>query len=326
MDSVEYIQEHLRPLEVLNYYNFKHITEGEKEIRACCGIHNGNNPSGFVWNKENNLWYCYTGECGGGDVFTLIQSIDNIPFKDAVKKAADILGLNISEMKINDQTNRILKDQREWLTKQLQRHTKKNNKNYELPFTKYSDSDERFTRFDNKILQDFNAKFCKVFPTEDYMLYNKLVIPIVQNEKTVAVALRDLTGQCTPKWFYYPSGIKTGDMLYNIDTINKEVTNLTEIILAEGIFDVWAYHRIGIDNVVAIFGSNIKEEQYRTLMRLNLNIVFSFDNDKAGNKCLNKSKELFKNKVDVKTITLPEGKDPADCTEKELLSAYINRT
>jgi DNA primase len=100
---------------------------------------------------------------------------------------------------------------------------------------------------------------------------------------------------------------------------------LNEIILVEGIFDVWAYHEIGIDNVMAVFGSSLKEEQYKTLLKTGKDITTSFDNDKAGQKCTQEVLKKFKNKAELHVIDLPEDHDPADCTPETLRQAYLSR-
>jgi DNA primase len=151
------------------------------------------------------------------------------------------------------------------------------------------------------------------------------MIPIYQDKKLISVGLREL-GNNIPKWLYQPRGVKLSNTFYNIDRVNELIEDGTdEIILVEGIFDVWAYHRIGIDNVLAIFGSNISEKQYKELMKFNVKITFSFDNDEAGNKCKDKSIKLFENKNEIAVITLPKEKDPADCTSSELLDCYLGR-
>ena len=153
------------------------------------------------------------------------------------------------------------------------------------------------------------------------------MIPIYIKGKCVGVALRDTTGKYMPKWFYQPTDLKIRNCLYNIDTVVKlvEQNETNEVILVEGIFDVWAYHELGIENAVAVFGSTLKEEQYKELLKLNVNIVMSFDNDKAGNKCTKDTMKRFRNKAEVYLIQLPDGFDPADCTKDELMSAYLNR-
>lgn len=332
MDAVKYIEDNLNPIRVLEYYDFKNITEADDSIRACCKIHNGNNPTGFVWNKLNNLWFCYTGDCHGGDVFNLIQKIENINFNTSVQKAAYILDLDIEGMEIVIPDNVLQREQRRWLETQRKKNQQTNTiTEYELPYTKYTDVCTEFTRFDEDTVSYYNAKFCTLYPTEKGFLKNKLVIPIKdENELLLGVALRDLTGKAIPKWYYQPDGIKVSKLLYNLPSIKKQTPLINtnkpeEIILVEGIFDVWAYHRIGIDNACAVFGSSISKEQYKIILSTGLPIVLSFDNDAAGQKCTKQAIELFNNKTAITIVTLPENKDPADCSKDELLAAYLNR-
>lgn len=332
MDAARFIESNLNPRTILEYYDFEHISETDDSFRACCKIHGGNNPSGFVWKKSNNLWFCYTGDCRGGDVFNLVQKLEHCNFQTAVNKTAEILGLDINGMTISAETNRIEREQKTWLQKQKKQIASQQNcfETYNLPFTKYykiiecKNQTQKFNilqRFNDNVYEKFGAKFCSLYPTERKMLKDKIVIPIFSEDKCIGVGLRDATGTNLPKWYYQPDGIKTSNLLYNFDNAK----DADEIILTEGIFDVWAYSRIGIDNAVAVFGSSISNEQYKMLMQTGAGITLSFDNDKAGNKCRNQAVELFYAKTDLKNIEFPIGSDPADCTQEQLLSAYLNR-
>ena len=329
MYAVEYINQNLNPRKVLDYYNFEGITENDEYIRAKCKIHGGDNPTAFCWNKANNLWFCYTGSCGGGDVFTLVEKMEKCGFTDATIRVAQILGLDIGGMEVVSEDKLRIKHLR-WLEKELKKH-KCNNKAsatiqpYEVPYTKYSLEHEIFDRFEPSLLEKYEAKFCNVYPTENGMLYNKLVIPLYQKETIVGCALRDTTGKGIPKWYYVPKGLSVSSILYNYDYIEKN-EDITEVILVEGIFDVWAYHKVGIDNVVAIFGSSLSDEQADLLIRLSVDVTLSFDNDTAGNKATAKAIKLLKNKVTLKKIELAEGNDPADMSSEELLKAYLKRS
>lgn len=322
MNIVQHIQNNLIPLEVLQYYNFKCIAENDKTIRACCAIHGGSNPTGFVWNKENNLWFCMTGDCYGGDAFTLVQKMEKCDFITSAYKLANILHLNVDGLTFDVTYDRIIKEQRDWIERQKPRS--KEVKEYEIPYTRFYNECNNFHRFDKETLEYYSAKFCKIYPTEEYTLHNKLIIPIVVSGKIYGVALRDTTGKGLPKWMFLPQGLQVRKLLYNIDNIDIEKHK--EVILVEGIFDVWAYHAIGIDNVVAIFGSTLKEEQYKEVLKLGLNVTLSFDNDKSGISCTEKTIKKLKNKTSIYCVTLPEGKDPADCTKDELLNSYLKRT
>ena len=322
MDAVKLINENLDVRKVLEYYNFQAVVETEEQFRACCRVHDGDCPTAFVWNKNNNLWFCYTGECGGGDVFTLVEKIEHIPFVQAVEKLAEILELNIDGLEIKQQENRIKKEQLKWLEKQMKKTKRHSCLPYKISQTKYTRENKNFKRFSQATLDFYDAKFCKYYPEEDFLLKYKLVIPIKQGNEIIGAALRDTTGTHFPKWFYVPKGLPIGNILYNF----KENEYYDEIILVEGIFDVWKFHEIGINNVVAVFGSALKQEQYKTLLKTGATITLCFDNDTAGNKCTKKTAEMFRNKTELKHIQLPSGKDPADCTNDELLSAYLNRT
>lgn len=328
-DAISFIQTNMNPRKILDYYGFENISETDNSIRASCKIHGGDNKTGFVWNKENDLWICYTGDCHGGDVFNLIEKIENTSFKKAVEKAALILGLDIDGMNIVSAENKIREEQKAWIAKQ-----RKNNvshlEEYKIPKTKFYDTLDSFTRFDEDTLRNYNAMFCKIYPTENKLLKNKLVIPLYKNNILVGVALRDTNNnkyKLSPKWFYQPTGLKIAEMLYNFDKAKEMIleNEVSSLILVEGIFDVWAYHNIGIDNAVAIFGSSIKDEQYKEILKLGVDIVVCFDHDKAGRKCTEQAILKLKNKTNVFEVILPEGKDPADCTKEELLTAYLSK-
>ena len=80
MDATTLIQQHLDVEALLEHYGFNNIHNNGDIIRACCKLHGGDNPTAFVINKNTGLWYCHTGECGGGDVFTLVQKFEGINF------------------------------------------------------------------------------------------------------------------------------------------------------------------------------------------------------------------------------------------------------
>lgn len=362
MNAITYIQENANPITLLEYYGFRCVKEYDTEIRACCEIHKGDNENGFVWKKSNNMWYCFTGEdCGGGDVIDLVRKMENIPFKEAIRKAATILNLDIEGLDFGITIDRLKREQKNWLKKNkkvnsnirpslirirgdnapdesregfhmFEFHCSENNnllfKNlseineYKLPYTQFTSHNDQFTRFPDEVLEYYDAKFCSIYPLEDKLLKNKLVIPIKVNDVTVGVGLRDTTGLYKPKWLYQPKGLKTSEMFYPMRTVEEETE---ELILVEGIFDVWAFHMAGIDNVVAVFGSHLSDSQYKQLVISGCTITLCFDNDSAGVNGTLKAIKKLKGKVDLKQIDLPEGKDPGDCTKDELLSAYLER-
>ena len=131
MDATTYINQNLDVVKLLQHYDFKNITVSGDLIRSCCKLHGGNNPSAFVINKNNGLWYCHTGDCGGGDIFTLVERLEGFSkhdFPKTVQFVASFFNLDINNLSINRHAN-YLKEIRKFII------TVKNNKAKELkPF------------------------------------------------------------------------------------------------------------------------------------------------------------------------------------------------
>jgi hypothetical protein len=53
--------------------------------RGVCPLHGGDNTSAFsIYYKDGKeYWFCYTGDCGGGDAITFVQKWQGVGFKEA---------------------------------------------------------------------------------------------------------------------------------------------------------------------------------------------------------------------------------------------------
>ena len=61
------------------------------QLRACCPIHKGSDPRGFVVTPAKGVWYCFGG-CGGGDMITLVAKVRGCDQKDAARFIAEGTG------------------------------------------------------------------------------------------------------------------------------------------------------------------------------------------------------------------------------------------
>jgi DNA primase len=84
------------------------------------------------------------------------------------------------------------------------------------------------------------------------------------------------------KYRYLPSyhNYQKSFLLYNYSVAKKARTE--ECYLVEGFFDVISLNKIGIENCIALLGTNLSEEQLKLLNNLNKRIIIFLDNDKAG--------------------------------------------
>ena len=74
-----------------------------------------------------------------------------------------------------------------------------------------------------------------------------------------------------------------------------------------------ALRQAGLEPVVASMGTALTEEQLKELARLTQRLFLCFDSDAAGEDATLRGMELaLQRGFDVKVVSLPKGKDPAD--------------
>lgn len=318
MDAVSVIKQNIDVEKILRHYNvdFKYFGD---YIRCACPIHNGDNPTAFVIN-EDFLWSCHTGGCGAGDVFTFIEQMEDLDFPKAVKKVAEILEIDIENLIIAERKNDYLKEVEKFL-KYIKSKKKKKTLNEYIPRAELAQV-RSFRNFNEKTLQKFELKYAKEIELDKkdgdtFKLYERLVIPIYVNEVQIGVSIRKIRAKDNPKWFHAPHTMETGNILYNIDNCKND----SEIIVCEGMFDVWSWYEAGF-NAVCTFGAHLSEEQYRMLLRTGKNIVWCYDGDNAGLEATKKAIQMMKYKTNQWVIHLPEGADPGNCSSDDLRELY----
>lgn len=318
MDAVSVIKNNIDVEQILRYYNVDFKYYGGY-IRCACPIHGGDNPTAFVIN-EDFLWSCHTGDCGAGDVFTFVELMEDMDFPKAVKKVAEILEIDIENLIIAERKNDYLKEVEKFL-KYIK--SKKNKKTLGEYIPKADLQQVRsFRNFKEETLKHFQLTCAKEITLEskagkDFKLYERLVMPIIVNDVQIGVSIRKIRAKDNPKWFHAPPTIETGSILYNIDGCKDS----KEIIVCEGIFDVWRWYEAGY-SAVCTFGAHLTEEQYRMLLRSGKDIIWSYDGDSAGLNATKDAVNKMRYKVNQWVIHLPEGADPGNCTIEQLRTFY----
>lgn len=322
MDAVTLLQKNIQPEQLLHHYKFHNVHHNGNMIRSCCKIHDGNNPTGFVMDTETGLWYCWTGGCGGGDMITLVQKMENIGFKSAVQFLADLFKINLANATISERKANHIKELQTWIkairSRSIEEHVEYH---VNVPVKEVI----KFRDFQEETLRHFNLGHVNKIQLqkrngEHYTLRNRLLIPIIQDGKQVGVSLRRVKNTDIPKWSHQPLHIHTRNMLYNFD----EVKTCNKIVIVEGMFDVWAYHELGI-SACATFGAHITEQQYRMLMRTGADLVFSYDGDEKGKEATQKAIKLFKNKANMEYVPFNAGEDPANITREVLYERFKSK-
>ncbi len=288
-------------LTFLRQHDFRIGLNSDNSMRGVCPIHKGNNDTAFVWNFDNNLWYCHTG-CGkGGDIFEFVSDYYNMDpkqeFKKIVYKTAELLGIDSNGFEFNIGYNS-RQDIEQWF-----RFV--NKESDELPLYDLNTLGElkipiSYKMFDSNTIERFNLTYSQGL--------NAMVIPLTQNENIVGVNLRNLTpGE--KKYKLVPRNLKAGHILYNLDEIVKDKDT---VVVVEGCSDVWNLYQLGIDNAVSTLGSHLAEGQEKMLLKNFTNIHIMYDGDAAGRRETIKLINKLRYKANVMVYDLPDGVDPGD--------------
>jgi DNA primase len=322
MDAVQAIQQSLDVTKLLHHYGFQQIREDNEFIRACCKLHGGNNPTSFVINKENGLWYCHS-NCGGGDAFTLVQKMEGIEFIESVRWLASFFNVDINNLQIVERKAKYIEELRKFVTLVK---SKRKKEIQEFNITEEIKPVTRYRNFNQATLEHFNLGYVDEVTLakrngEHYTLRARLVFPIYFQNIRVGMSFRRTKSTDVPKWSHQPAHIETKNLLYNYDSAKDADT----IVVCEGITDVWAFYECGIP-AVATFGAHLTQEQYKLLLRTGADIVLAYDGDSAGKLATQRAIKMLKWKANLSVIHFNENEDPESITREELYERYSIRT
>jgi DNA primase len=117
------------------------------------------------------------------------------------------------------------------------------------------------------------------------------------------------------KYVNSPEGelFRKGDLLYGLDRARTAIAKQERAVVVEGNTDVLALRQTGLEPVVASMGTALTERQLKELSRLTHKAWLCFDGDAAGEAATLRGMELAAAQgFDVRVVTLPPGRDPAD--------------
>ena len=117
------------------------------------------------------------------------------------------------------------------------------------------------------------------------------------------------------KYVNSPEGelFRKGDLLYGLDRARTAIAKQERAVVVEGNTDVLALHQAGLEPVVASMGTALTDRQLKELSRLTHKAWLCFDGDAAGEAATLRGMELAAEQgFDVRVVTLPPGRDPAD--------------
>lgn len=339
MDPVSEIKARLPIEELVGQYC--QIQKKGRNFVCLCPFHNDTRPSLTV-SPDKGIAYCFPCQ-KGGDIFSFYQEIEGVEFRQALKDLAEKVGVELPREKAfapgpsKDEKVRIREcleetaifykvslNENEKAIKYLKDRliSPEISKSFAIGYAPDS-FDATYTHllkkgFSRSEIMKAGLGIQKELQEERIYdrFRNRLMFPILDGQGNVIGFGGRTLGEDDAKYINSPDGplYNKSTALYGISHAKEAIRKTKSVILVEGYFDVLAFHRIGIKNVVAASGTALTEQHALILKRTADRVMLCFDQDTAGEDAAERAFLLCKaQNLDVRSLIIPAGKDPDEC-------------
>ena len=314
------------------------LTPRGKNYFGVCPFHDDNNPSMSV-SPSRQIYKCFS--CGAtGTVFKFIMDYENISFKEAVKKVADMGGISVNigtikKKQTNTELHQIYDLSLKFYINNLNTKNGKEAKEYLKTRNITDDIIKEFeiglalknNTLSNILINKFDKnevlKSGLVGQNErGYydLFYDRIMFPLYDLDgNPVAYSGRIYNKKDPSKYFNTKETeiFKKGQLIYNYHRAKDIARKKNQIIVMEGFMDVIRAYTIDIKNTIAMMGTAVTETQAHLIKRMAKDIILCFDGDEAGAKAtMSCANELQKIGVTPKVIRLEDNLDPDEYIQK----------
>lgn len=343
-DSVQKIKDRLDIIDVISPYVELH--KAGKNFKGKSPFTSEKTPSFFV-SPDRGMYYCFS-TSQGGDMFSFVQAMEGVDFKEALKILAEKAGVELVAEDPKKKTERerwhmalqaATDFYKEWLEKDSSA------KGYllsrgvsELTIAKWQigfapgppdhgwrmvkDALEAKTYTREELLKTGLIKTTEGGKEPFDVFRDRIMFPLFDNTgKVVAFSGRILNKDSdAPKYVNSPETelYKKSELLYGYDKARQGIRTFDFSLIVEGQFDVVMCHQAGYNNTVAVSGTALTPHHVQLLERLSDRVVLALDADKAGIAAMKRAADvMLRRGIDVKVAEMPAGKDPADIIKED---------
>jgi DNA primase len=343
-DSVQQIKDRLSILDVISLYVELH--RAGKNFKGKSPFAAEKTPSFYV-SPDRGMYYCFS-TSQGGDMFTFIQAMEGVDFKEALKILATKAGVELVAEDPKKKTERerwygALHDAAAYYVEQLASTpaaleylenrgvAKATLQKWQIGFAPgppahgwrmVKDALEKKGYTKEELFKVGLIKTAEGGKEPFDVFRDRIMFPLFdQNGKVVAFSGRILSsGSDAPKYVNSPETelYKKSELLFGYDKAKHGIRQFDFSLIVEGQFDVVMAHQAGYTNTVAVSGTALTLHHVQLLERLSDRVVLALDADRAGIAAMRRAAEIMlKRGIDVKVAEMPLGKDPADIIKKD---------
>ena len=343
-DSVQQIKDRLSILDVISPYVELH--RAGKNFKGKSPFTAEKTPSFYV-SPDRGMYYCFS-TSQGGDMFTFVQAMEGVDFKEALKILADKAGVELVAENPKKKTERerwyaAMDDAARYYVNELEKTpaaleylenrgvTKATLQKWQIGFApgppahgwrmvKDHLEGKGYTR--DELFKVGLIKSAEGGKEPFDVFRDRIMFPLFdQNGKVVAFSGRILSKDSdAPKYVNSPETelYKKSELLFGYEKAKHGIRNLNFSLIVEGQFDVVMAHQAGYGNTVAVSGTALTLHHVQLLERLSDRVVLALDADKAGIAAMKRAADLMLRRgIDVKVAEMPLGADPADIIKKD---------
>lgn len=250
--------------EVLDYYDFEY-----KDMGSYVNIKNpdGDNKRAVVVYKNTLNVENYT-RGYKGDIFTFIQSVFGLTFKETITSISNAINIDDNGFEIPEVLRTLWK-------------LEKYSRDYEIQI------------YDDSVLDQYEKKPNELWFKEGIDIQTQATFNLCYDKEsnTIVMPIRDEFGNLmgiknrknttedVEKKYYYSLPCKKSRILFGLHLTKKYILEKGFVIVVEGEKTVMQLWSAGIKNAVAIGSKNISKHQVELLKRLKVAIVLFYDED-----------------------------------------------
>lgn len=286
--------------QILDYYSIDWLRPSGNESIGRCPIHEGEGTRTFHLNLTKNVFNCFSCGAKGGSVIDFVAAKEKCSIRQAALKLKAWFGIS--------------GDVRVKTVRQPPRRTPQVQKpafiNPPLSFKLRIDSGHPYglrRGLTRETIDSFGTGLC----LSRGVFAGRYVVPLHDSiGLRVGYAGRSVDGS-EPKYLF-PSGkrgFRKSQLLFGLHRIINQSKPSDGVVLVEGFFSCMRLQQAGWA-CVSILGSSLSKPQEELLLRHFREAVLFFDGDQAGRRATKNCSERLGQRILVKTITLPERKQP----------------